>query len=164
MYRPSATAMNVGARYGVVHEDQWRQNLAPISVGFPRPAHHNSSPLGYGFPAYRPTFVQYDAGHVVDTPLDLSRPSPQLVNDPLDLSRPSSPDLPPMANVPRPAEAQASVVNVLETKANKKTALNQALVEYSLPVTEADRDVEAFLRSQESNIRGALEEAIQRDT
>jgi len=40
--------------------------------------------------------------------------------------------------------------------------VNQALVEYRMPVTEADRDVEAFLRSQESNIKGAVEEAVQR--
>ena len=82
---------------------------------------------------------------------------------PLDLSRPTPPDLALMTNAVLPVEPQASVVNVPETKAKKKTALNEGLVQYSLPVTEADRDVEAFLRSQKSNIRGAVEDAVQRD-
>ena len=170
MHRSSATVMNVGARYpmlavqnGIAHGDQSRQNLAPITLRFPRPAHYNPSLLGHGMPAYRPSFIQYDAGHVDDTPLDLSRSSPQMVNGPLDLSRTSQPNIVPMANLALPVEAQASVVNVHETKAKKKEALKQTLIEYSLPVTQADRDVEAFLRAQESNIRSAVEEAIRRD-
>ncbi len=139
-----------------------RSNLSRMLPGFPRPAHQHPNPLGHGLPVYRPTSIHHDA------PLNLSSSSlhgsASMANNPLDLSRPSTPDLAPMANVALPAEAQASVVNVRETKAKKKAALNQTLVEYRLPVTEADRDVEAFFRAQDSNIRDSVEEAIRRDT
>ena len=176
-YRQSAPAIStavesVGSRavqHGVANGDQYgfdqhqfaRPNLSQITMGFPRPAHQHPNPLGHGLPAYRPTSIQHDA------PLDLSRSSlhgsASMANRPLDLSRPSPPDLVPMLNAALPAEAQTSVDNVRETKTKKKAALNQTFIEYRLPVTDDDRDVEAFFRSQESNIRDSVEEAIQRD-
>jgi hypothetical protein len=60
-----------------------------------------------------------------------------------------------------------SVFDIPDTepaRPKKKSALNDGLVQYSLPVTEADRDIDAYFRAQESNIMSAVEEAVQRDT
>ena len=49
------------------------------------------------------------------------------------------------------------------SRPKKKSALNEGLVQYSLPVTDADRDIDAYFRAQEPNIRDAVEEAVRRD-
>jgi hypothetical protein len=108
----------------------------------------------------QPTFTPHDVRPVADdVPLDLSRP------------RPSPPDLAQLVNVPvgrvaTTAERPMPVFDLQETQPSrpkKKSALNEGLVQYSLPVTDDDRDIDAYFRAQESNIRDAVEEAVRRD-
>ena len=115
----------------------------------------------------QPTLIPHGVRPVADDmPLDLSRP------------RPSSQDFAQLVDVPAhrgaasavlhqpSAERSMPVYDIADTQPSrpkKKSALNEGLVQYDLPVTDADRVVNAYFRAQESNIRDAVEEAVRRD-
>ena len=140
--------------------------MAPTPLGYARPTHPIPNLLGYGLPVYgwrNPTFISHGARPAVDDmPLNLSRSASPSLGRPVNVPA-ATPAFPqqPTAQSPMP------VFKLHETQPSrpkKKSALNEGLVQYSLPVTDDDRDVDAYFHSQESNISAAVEEAVQRDT
>ena len=144
-------------------------SIAPMPLGYARPTHPIPNLLGYGLPVYgwrNPTFISHGARPAVDDmPLDLSRSASPSLGRPVNV--PINPVATPTVLRHPPAVRATSVVDIPDTepaRPKKKSALNEGLVQYSLPVTDDDRDVDAYFHSQESNIRAAVKEAVQRDT